>query len=103
MTSPSCTRRGPRSNCHSTPFRRGRSGRARPIPLWGRRLGPVLHGGVEAGVLAGDAASAAERRRKIARIQAIRAAGHEPQISFARIPIPNEREAFLVEAALIDG
>ncbi len=58
--------------------------------------------GIEAGVLAGDGASAAERRRKIARIQAIRAAGHEPQISFARIRIPNEREAFLVEAALTD-
>ena len=58
--------------------------------------------GIEAAVLAGDGATAAEKRRKVARIQAIRGAGGEPRIAFARIRIPNEREAFLVEAALID-
>lgn len=58
--------------------------------------------GIEAAVLAGDGATAAEKRRKVSRIQAIRARGAEPRIAFARIRIPNEREAFLVEAALID-
>ena len=58
--------------------------------------------GIEASVLSASAASGAEERRKVARIQAIRAAGAEPRIEFARIRIPTEREAFLVEAALID-
>lgn len=58
--------------------------------------------GIEAAVLSAADATGAEQRRKAARIQAIRAGGHEPRIEFARIRIPNEREAFLVEAALID-
>jgi hypothetical protein len=58
--------------------------------------------GIEAAVLSTRAASGEEQRRKIARIQAIRASGREPRIEFARIRIPTEREAFLVEAALID-
>jgi hypothetical protein len=57
--------------------------------------------GIEAGVLAGEG-QGDDERRKIARIQAIRSGGAEPEIAFARIRIPNEREAFLVEAALID-
>lgn len=58
--------------------------------------------GIEAAVLSASATTEAEQRRKVARIQAIRATGREPRIEFARIRIPNEREAFLVEAALID-
>lgn len=58
--------------------------------------------GIEAAVLSAPAATGEEQRRKVARIQAIRSAGREPRIEFARIRIPSEREAFLVEAALID-
>lgn len=58
--------------------------------------------GIEAAVLSAAAPSGAEERRKVARIQAIRAVGQEPRIEFARIRIPSEREAFLVEASLID-
>lgn len=57
--------------------------------------------GIEEAVLSATARGV-EERRKIARIRAIRAAGQEPRIEFARIRIPNEREAFLVEASLID-
>jgi len=75
---------------------------SRPFYVGKGRGEPFRGHGIEAAVLSAADASGAEQRRKLARIQAIRAAGQEPCIEFARIPIPTDREAFLVEAALID-
>jgi hypothetical protein len=58
--------------------------------------------GIEAAVLFAAGVSSAEQRRKVGRIQAINAAGQKPRIEFARIRIATEREAYLIEAALID-
>lgn len=77
-------------------------GTSRPFYVGKGRGERFASHGIEAAVLSATDATAAENRRKVARIQAIRAAGHEPRIEFARIRIPTEREAFLVEAALID-
>ena len=49
-----------------------------------------------------DPTSAQESGDKLARIRAIRDAGLEPRIEFARTRMPTEAEAYLVEAALID-
>lgn len=58
--------------------------------------------GLEA-LMGADAESEQESGDKVARIRAIRAAGLEPRIEFARTGIRTEAEAFLVEAALIDS
>jgi hypothetical protein len=58
---------------------------------------------IEASLLAGDAdATPTERENRLATIREIRANGGQPAISFARIRIPSEEEAYLIEAALID-
>lgn len=58
--------------------------------------------GIEA-LLEPDAESEQESGDKVGRIRAIRDAGFEPRIEFARTRIPTEGEAYLVEAALIDS
>jgi hypothetical protein len=58
---------------------------------------------IETTLLTDDDATATERENRLARIREIRAAGLEPEIAFARIAIPTESEAYLVEAALIDS
>jgi len=58
--------------------------------------------GAEA-LLLDDGATAEEAGKKLARIRAIREAGLQPQVEFARFRIATEREAYLVEAVLIDA
>lgn len=55
-----------------------------------------------AAMLLADDAPAAEVGAKLARIHSIRQQGRQPIIEFARIRIPTEKEAYLVEAVLID-
>lgn len=68
-----------------------------------RSHGEAASRSAEAALMAGDAdATTAEREDRIARIREIRVAGLEPEVAFARIRIPTEGEAYLIEAALID-
>jgi hypothetical protein len=59
------------------------------------------HHGAEELLLAADARPD-EAGAKLARIREIRASRAEPEIEFARVRIKTEKEAYLVEASLID-
>lgn len=58
--------------------------------------------GIQAALAGNERETVVERTRKVARIRAIRAAGFEPQVVFARIKM-TEAAAYDVEAALIDA
>src|SRR5260370_37402274 len=61
-----------------------------------------LQHGVEA-LMTPGATTPEETGEKIARIHQIRKSGGEPEIEFARVRIPTESEAFVVESTLIDA
>jgi len=61
-----------------------------------------LQHGVEA-LMTPEATTPEEAGEKIGRIHQIRKSGGEPEVEFARIRIPTESEAFVVESTLIDA